>query len=309
MIFLQNIYVKEMEKQESTKIGWKNFFYAIQKKCNRIKIEEIAKNNDLYIVPNLQDKNILKKLERKVQKKQEKQVQLIFSKKAENLKEQWRGKKVDIAKFKKVCLPLVLKYILEQMQQDEKALLLQDIYFCAKVFNEENKQVIEYFLEKVKTVNIITKEWNTFYKLEEKYEKEKGIWITVSNNKRKSLSKATWIVNLDFSAQELENYQINRRAIIVNCTEEKIEELTGFEGIVIQSFEINCSSPIYKKLEEKFETIILMASQFPFTLNYEENVRKLKEMKVNLRNLIGINGKINQKELLDDKKFLTNKNM
>ena len=299
MIFLQYVYIQEKEK--SKKIWWQKF--------NRIKMEKIGDNSYLYTVSHLDHKNTLKQLEKKIQKKQGKEVQVIFSKEAEFLKKQWKGKKIDIETFKKISLPLLLDYLLEQIQEKPQTLLLQDIYFCAKTLNEENKQIIEYFLEKVKTVNIVTTELKSFQKLEEKCGKEKGIWITVSNNKRKSLNKARWIVNLDFSAEQLETYQINRQAMIINCAEEKITKEKGFEGVIVQSFDIELVSPVEKILEEKFTSLAIIASQFSFVLDYEENVRKLKQMGVNIRNLIGINGKINQKELLNHKKFLTNKNI
>ena len=299
MIFLQYVYIQEKEK--SKKIWWQKF--------NRIKMEKIGDNSYLYTVSHLDHKNTLKQLEKKIQKKQGKEVQVIFSKEAEFLKKQWKGKKINIETFKKISLPLLLDYLLEQIQEKPQTLLLQDIYFCAKTLNEENKQIIEYFLEKVKTVNIVTTELKSFQKLEEKCGKEKGIWITVSNNKRKSLNKARWIINLDFSAEQLETYQINRQAMIINCAEEKITKEKGFEGVIVQSFDIELVSPVEKILEEKFTSLAIIASQFSFVLDYEENVRKLKQMGVNIRNLIGINGKINQKELLNHKKFLTNKNI
>ena len=299
MIFLQYVYIQEKEK--SKKIWWQKF--------NRIKMEKIGDNSYLYTVSHLDYKNTLKQLEKKIQKKQGKEVQVIFSKEAEFLKKQWKGKKINIETFKKISLPVLLDYLLEQIQEKPQTLLLQDIYFCAKTLNEENKQIIEYFLEKVKTVNIVTTELKSFQKLEEKCGKEKGIWITVSNNKRKSLNKARWIINLDFSAEQLETYQINRQAMIINCTEEKITKEKGFEGVIVQSFDIELVSPVEKMLEEKFTSLAIIASQFSFVLDYEENVRKLKQMGVNIRNLIGINGKINQKELLNHKKFLTNKNI
>ena len=296
---MQYVYIQEKEK--SKKIWWQ--------KLNRIKMEKIGDNSYLYTVSHLDYKNTLKQLEKKIQKKQGKEVQVIFSKEAEFLKKQWKGKKINIETFKKISLPLLLDYLLDQIQEKPQTLLLQDIYFCAKTLNEENKQIIEYFLEKVKTVNIVTTELKSFQKLEEKCGKEKGIWITVSNNKRKSLNKARWIINLDFSAEQLETYQINRQAMIINCTEEKITKEKGFEGVIVQSFDIELVSPVEKILEEKFTSLAIIASQFSFVLDYEENVRKLKQMGVNIRNLIGINGKINQKELLNHKKFLTNKNI
>lgn len=295
---MQNVYIQE---EKSKKIWWQKF--------NRIKMEKIGDNSYLYTVSHLDHKNTLKQLEKKIQKKQGKEVQVIFSKEAEFLKKQWKGKKINIETFKKISLPLLLDYLLEQIQEKPQTLLLQDIYFCAKTLNEENKQIIEYFLEKVKTVNIVTTELKSFQKLEEKCGKEKGIWITVSNNKRKSLNKARWIVNLDFSAEQLETYQMNRQAMIINCAEEKITKEKGFEGVIVQSFDIELVSPVEKILEEKFTSLAIIASQFSFVLDYEENVRKLKQMGVNIRNLIGINGKINQKELLNHKKFLTNKNI
>ncbi len=304
---MQNIYVQKEKIEEKSKMWWEKLRRWIVYKQNRIKSKVIGENSYLYTIPNIEHKNTFKKLKRKVEKERGSIVRVIFSKETEFLKENWKEKAVNIEAFKKISLPLVLTYLLEKMQEDPKNLQLQEIYFCAEKASEENKQIICYFLEKVKTVNIVTPNLNFFQKLEEKCQKEKGIWLTVSNNKRKSLSRAKWIINLDFSEEKIDSYQINRQAIVINCTEEKIINKKGFEGIIIQSFDvINIKN---KQLEKNFTSLAIKASEISFSMNYEGNVRKMEQEKVKIRNLIGINGKIDQNELLNCKKFLTNKRM
>lgn len=267
----------------------------------------MGENSYLYTIPNVLHKKTLQKLKKKIEKEHDSNIQVIFAKEAKVLKEKWKGRIVNIESFKKISLPLVITYLLEKMQADSQSLLLQEIYFCVKKASEENKQILYYFLEKVKTENIVTPDLKSFQRLEEKCKQEKGIWITVSNNRRKSLSRAKWIINLDFTKEEIESFQINRQAIIINCKEEKVIYKKGFEGIIIQSFEIENIKN--KKLEENFTSLVIKASEFTFSTNYEENVRNMEKEQVIIRNLIGINGIITQNELLNYKKFLTNTKM
>jgi len=157
-------------------------------------------------------------------------------------------------------------------------------------------------LEKVKSVNIITKEINKYNMLEEKYEKE-GLLITVSNNKKKSLKKAKIIINIDFTKEELKSYSIFRNSFLINLHDEKIDFLRSFDGIIIQNIEVEYKNNqkdfvIENNLKEKFEQIEVYESLL--------NVYDKRKENINIITLYGNNGKINEKELLNWQKILTN---
>ena len=133
-----------------------------------------------------------------------------------------------------------------------------------------------------KSINIITPNIKNFIKLEQKLEEENEL-ISVSNNRRKSLIKAKYILNVDFTEEDLLEYNVNRKAIIFNTWNNKIEHIYGFDGIIVNNI----------KLEENAE------ERFDLEDEYEKNkeiiINKIIENKYQL---IGKNGFISYKELL-----------
>lgn len=210
--------------------------------------------------------------------------------------------KEELSNFKiingKVVMEREIEAVLEKILK-ENPLALQDIYILTNTYKENSISIIKKLAPKVKSMNIITKQIAKYETLAELLEKE-GIILNVANNKRKSLKKAQFIINVDLSQEEIEEYTIFRNSIIINLTQEKIKKLKGFEGIFIQEIEI--------ELEEKepFESSNLLEHFRKIEL-YEsiKDIRKQEE-KVKITTLYGNNGKISEKELRNVQKTLTN---
>lgn len=112
--------------------------------------------------------------------------------------------------------------------------IIDEIYICTNNFCNENIKIIRELVPKIKTINIVTNN-KKYHSLEHRLEEE-GIYITVSNNKRKSLKNASIMINLDF--EYLNEYNINRDMIIIDTTG-KIEVQKGFNGIVISKVKLD----------------------------------------------------------------------
>ena len=143
---------------------------------------------------------------------------------------------------------------------------LDEIHICTNIFNHENVQIIESLVSRVKVVNIVSKNQN-YYRLERRLE-EKGIFITVSNNKRKSLKKASIVLNLDF--ENFTDYNINRFITLIdvsgNATLPK-----GFNGIIIKKIRINTKKIIRVFSDfENFEKEELLEAELVKLGNYEK---------------------------------------
>ena len=127
------------------------------------------------------------------------------------------------------------------------------------------------------------------------YEKE-DIMIVISNNKRKSINKAKIIVNLDFDNDEFSKYQLNRDAIIINISNNNLDIEKSFNGIFINSLKM-CklknnyikNSNLFK-LEELYESFIIGEQDF------YKAIKKIKEDNVEIQELIGKRGEIQQLE-------------
>lgn len=299
-----NIYIKELEtKEEIIKFykvpKWlKKIILKIIIKTNYIIEKQIDENKKIYLVPNIEKEKVYRKIKRKLEKEKIKtqKVQVILSNKVKKYEKYFKN--YLIADGKNTFLNSI-EEILNKISQ-KKPLALQDIYILTNQYCEKSNSIIKKLASKVKTINIITNQVQKYKNLEEIMQ-EQGIILCVANNKKKSLKKAKIIVNLDFTNEEIKQYNIFRNAIFINTTKEKITNLRGFEGIIIQNIEIkleeNQISFIQKNyLNKAFSTIEL----------YETLEKNKKEKGVIISNLYGNNGKIDEKELGNIQKILTN---
>ena len=141
-----------------------------------------------------------------------------------------------------------------------------------------------------------------FNSLEEKLYNQHGILIAISNNRNKALRRANFIINLDFNNEELKNYKINRNSIIINSTNEKIEILY-FQGIIVNNIKIVMEEKEkYKELYKDFNKIDIYNTFELSNTKYIENIKKIEQSKIKIEHLLGNNGIIDVKELLNIQK-------
>lgn len=171
------------------------------------------------------------------------------------------------------------------------------------ILADENSKINNYIIKKlalqVKTLKIVSKKIYKFKILEEELYKNYGIAIQFSNSYKKSLLKSEIIINLDFNEMEINEYEINNKAIIIN-TEESLKIKTKlFNGIIINLYKIKFSKElrdIFSRngLLHRYNNLILYESIM--NLNENEYSELLEKDKVRITNFIGNNGIINKKE-------------
>jgi len=306
VVFLITIYIKELEKSDKIKFlemipkFLRKILIKITKITNNFFINKIDDNKKIYIIPDINRKKVYEKILRTLKKEQTQtqKVQIVLSKDIKKYKSYFE--KISIVDGKIVIRDSIYQIIKKAIGNNNVA--LYDVYILTNKYNDFSNRIIKDLLEKVKSVNIITKEINKYNMLEEKYEKE-GLLITVSNNKKKSLKKAKIIINIDFTKEELKSYSIFRNSFLINLHDEKIDFLRSFDGIIIQNIEVEYKNNqkdfvIENNLKEKFEQIEVYESLL--------NVYDKRKENINIITLYGNNGKINEKELLNWQKILTN---
>ena len=92
--------------------------------------------------------------------------------------------------------------------------------------------------QRFKSLNVVTNNINYFKPLKEKLWEEDGIIITLTNNKKKALSKANIILNIDFPEELVNKYTIFEEAILVNLEEEVKIRKKRFNGKIISNYKI-----------------------------------------------------------------------
>lgn len=301
-----NIYIKELDEFEKIEILDKfpkflrKLLINITKIINSFFINKIDSNNKIYIIPDIERKKVYKNIIKKLKKEETKtqKVQVVLSKTIKEYKTYFES--IKILDGKLVMKESVYE-ILSKVLGGNK-IELQDVYILTNKYNNYANKIIKMLKEKVKSINIVTKEINKYNNLEEMLSKE-GIIISVANNKRKSLKKAKIIINLDFTKEELKEYVICRNSVIINLTNEKIDNLKSFDGIIVQNVDIELKEIekdwiINNNLKEKFNMVELYES----TLSIANRNRQ----EIIISKLYGNNGKIHEKEIINWQKILTN---
>lgn len=294
-----HIYIKEMKKNEELIKNinipncLKKIIIKVKKMFNIVTIKKIKNLHYLYIIPKIKNIKLIEKIIEK-----NKKAKIILSKELKHYEKDLQLKPNNSTIY--YFTYNILKYTMEKANKEVE---LQNIYFLANEYNMRNLQIIKYLLDKVKTVTIVTSNPKKFKQLEEKMYEEDGSLIAVTNSKNKGLKRANYIINLDFDNQTISKYKINRNSIIINCTSDKINSLTYFDGVIINNIEIHKREKI-KAFGEEFNEIDLYESFEIKSDKYSENIKKIEEDKVEIINLIGNNGIINTKEIVNVQKKL-----
>ena len=280
-------YDEELINKENMPTIIKKIIIKIKKIFNIKSINKIDENHYLCIIPKI--KNI-KPIEKIIKKN--KKAKIVLSKELKQY-----ISKLNIKEDRKELIYFIydiLQYISKKINIE---IQLQNLYILTNEYNEKSLDVINYLIDKVKTINIVTNNLKQFKKLEEKMYEE-GTIISVSNNKNKALKKANFIINLDFNNADFEQYKINFNAIIINCAKEKINILKYFQGLIINNIQIVLKekeklSQMYNEFDrlEIYKTFKITSTKF------KENIRKIKENEIKISNLIGNKGIISEKEI------------
>ena len=155
-------------------------------------------------------------------------------------------------------------------------------------------ETIKKLAKQYKRVTVVTNHIEKLRKIEKEIYDKEGILIVISNNQKKSLLRPQIILNMDFNKQLLNKYKINENAIIVNLEGDmKIEE-KRFNGINVNDYEIEVGREeiIWRENMKNFRTKDLLESVLYMKDIYSNICRKIGKNKVSIKELYGINGKI-----------------
>ena len=131
----------------------------------------------------------------------------------------------------------VLDYIVEK-----ENLKKEETNVSILINKEDSDYITQNIIDIIKTyksVNIVTSNTIKFKKLEKDILEKEGIMITVTNNKKKSLTRSKIILNVEFTSEEINKYNIPDEAIVINLKGDVDIKKKRFNGININDYEIS----------------------------------------------------------------------
>lgn len=132
----------------------------------------------------------------------------------------------------------------------------KELYLCVNEVDIMTENYIYKFAKEFKRVNIITNHIGKFKTIEKKLYEDDGILITVTNNKRKSIAKAEYIINFDFPKELINQFTIYDNATIISLEENIKIKKKRFVGKIIDDLKIDLNENETLKnyiLENKLE--------------------------------------------------------
>lgn len=174
----------------------------------------------------------------------------------------------------------------------EITILVNDV--STKIFS-----LVWLLASKAKNLCIVTNYIDKFKIIQEKIRDKLGFIVRISNNKRKSLSNAKIIINIDFAEENINKYNINERAILINTNKKIKIESKRFCGINIWNYKIQ----VPRKILESYNHIFNVNEIYESMIYNEPNLyvarEKIKADNIKIMALIGNKGEICDKEYLN----------
>ena len=228
----------------------------------------------LFLIPKLERDEILvpinnikedkKKVEKEIERNNKKEIKL--AQRTKKILDKTHCKKIilskELQKYKKFSNQLytygfeiingkwlfnvlsceILEYIVKKEKMTEEkvkiSILVNDVT-DVELYN------IKEIVKKYKRLNIVTNHIEKFKKIEEQILDEYGLMITLTNNKKKSLTKTDIILNVDFPTELINKYRIAENAIIINLKQKTTIKQKRFEGKIFNDYEI-----LHQNIEE-----------------------------------------------------------
>jgi len=199
-------------------------------------------------------------------------------------------------------MPYFIKDIVEYISQKQgRTPELEDLYLLIKNEDYCYRDNIIFLAQHFKTINIVTTSLKAYQKFAKQLEEKHDIIITVTNNKKKSLKRAKWIINFDMQAEEIKKYTINRTAMIIYLNKKGIYEENNFEGLHICRAGIDVSQEVKDFLEKEHllnqcSLTVLYESMIKKEQSFRKTIEQLQKDNVKVKKLYGRRGILSDKE-------------
>ncbi len=252
----------------------------IKEEYNEKKIEKLAKKTDKFLKKSLSEKIVLSK---KLQQNE------IYK----NLLYYYGYNVVDGRWLFGAMLEHVLNFAIDKMKISKD---IGTISFLANDMSKLMFDILNRIAKEYKSVNIVTNHPEKFKNIEKRIYDDDGIILTIMNNKKKSLIKSEFIINLDFTNEMVNKYNIYEKAVIIDINGNIKIAKKRFNGIVINNYEITSNLMNDSAIDffdiSKYNFKDIYESEIYNGISYKEFQGRIKKDNVKIKALYGVNGKI-----------------
>lgn len=185
----------------------------------------------------------------------------------------------------------ILEYVIEKLEVKKEE---TEIAVTTNEITDLTLETVKTLAGQYKRLTIVTNHIEKFKRIEKDLYDNDGILIVVNNNIKKSLLRASIILNLDFNRQVLNKYKINENAIIINVEGNMKINSKRFCGININDYEVEVGREelIWRENMKNFKTKDLLESVLYARDTFKNIRRKIAKNKVSIKETFGENGKI-----------------
>ena len=247
------------------------------------------------VYANLEKERNIKKLIKKLQKKEVTNVvlskKLLENKNLINALNSYNIRIFDGRWLVKYLSIEILNYIIEQKKIKKEE---TEIAITTNEINDLTIETIKILSKQYKKLTVVTNHIEKLRKIEKDILEKDGILIIISNNKKKSLLNSKIILNMDFNKEVLNMYKVNENAIILNLEGDMKIDNKRFNGIIVNDYEINVEREeiIWRENMQEYYNKDLLESILYMRDTYKNICTKIKKNKVTIKELYGVNGKI-----------------
>ena len=185
----------------------------------------------------------------------------------------------------------IINYIIKQKKLKREE---TEIAITVNQITDLSIELIKILAKQFKKVTIVTKHIEKLRKIEKEIYDKEGILIIITNNQKKSLLKPQIILNIDFNKELINKYKINENACIINLEDDIQIDEKRFNGINVNDYEIEVDREeiIWRQNMKKFRTKDLFEAVLYMRDTFESINIKINKNKVSIKELYGVNGKI-----------------
>lgn len=185
----------------------------------------------------------------------------------------------------------ILNHILKRKNLEREQI---EIAITVNQITDLSIELIKILAKQYKRVTVVTKHIDKLRKIEKEIYDKEGILILVTNNQKKCLLKPQIILNMDFNKELINKYKINENACIVNLEGDIQIDEKRFNGINVNDYEIDVGREeiIWRQNMKKFRTKDLFEAVLYMRDTFESICIKINKNKVTIKELYGVNGKI-----------------